>query len=123
MYKQFVAEQLGGEALRSGRVPVRTLRRALLHLLADHITEHEIVTVARRFRVQEAPPVDCEAIRRVTHVELKRFLFSDFERLLETFRHLDAEHAGQLTRKQVYTCLRGARLPIDLELTNKILDW
>lgn len=36
-YKQFVAEQLGGEALRSGRVSFKALRRALFGLLGDQV--------------------------------------------------------------------------------------
>lgn len=122
VYKQFVSEQLGVEALRSGRAPYKVLRRALTGLLGGQITEHEVVTVARRFRVQSETPLDCEAIRRLAHVELKRYLFTAFERLLETLRHLDAAHSGRLARKQVYTALRGARVPMDVELTNKVLD-
>lgn len=87
------------------------------------ITEHEVLTVARRFRVQPEVAVDCETVRRLAHVELKRFLFASFERLGETFRHYDAAHSGLVARKEAYACLRGARLPMDVELTNKVLDW
>lgn len=44
------------------------------------------------------------------------------ERLKEHIRHIDKDRKGFLPRAEVYTILRGQKLPIDVILLESLLD-
>lgn len=58
----------------------------------------------------------------ITLTELKRYLWDDLERLTEYFIKRDHYRIGVLPRQEVYTLLRGCRLPVDKVLIERILN-
>lgn len=56
------------------------------------------------------------------HTELLRSLWNDLERLEEDLHHYDRGKTGFLPRNTLYTVLRAARIPVDVELLNSMLD-
>lgn len=61
-------------------------------------------------------------VRAIALTELKRQLWDDLERLKEYFLQRDYARTGKLSRKECYTLLRACRLPVDVELIERILD-
>ncbi|XP_074113019.1 EF-hand domain-containing family member C2 [Cotesia typhae] len=98
------------------------LREALYKYLGNDIVEHEIITTARHYAMKEKPERDLrEDIRRLIHNELKRFLWDDLDRLEEDIKHWDPAGSGFLPPSQVYTILRGCRIPVDPKLIDEML--
>lgn len=56
------------------------------------------------------------------HTELLRTLWNDLDRLEEDLHHWDRGRTGFLPRDTLYTTLRAARIPVDVELLNSMLD-
>lgn len=56
------------------------------------------------------------------HTELSRTLWNDLDRLEEDLHHWDRGRTGFLPRDTLYTTLRAARIPVDVELLNSMLD-
>ncbi|XP_067013861.2 EF-hand domain-containing family member C2 [Anabrus simplex] len=123
VYKDFVKEYLESDAKKCGVVPYCEMRRKLKEILGDKITEHEMITIARRYNARKKErKMDKETLRSIVHTELKRYLFNQFERLLETFRHMDPERTCFVDRKTAYFVCRAAKVPIDKALLNVVLE-
>ncbi|XP_076290221.1 EF-hand domain-containing family member C2 [Lasioglossum baleicum] len=87
------------------------------------ITEHETITIARHYSSHEKKDYHSrEYVRRLIHTELSRALWMDLDRLEEDLHHWDRGLTGYLPRDTLYTVLRGARIPADVELINSMLD-
>ena len=56
------------------------------------------------------------------HTELNRLLWNELDRLAEDIHHWDRARTGFLPRTELYTILRGSRIPVDPELLNSMLD-
>ncbi|XP_046604333.1 EF-hand domain-containing family member C2-like [Neodiprion virginianus] len=124
VYKQFLNE-FGPERAESDPdvIQYKHLRKALCKYLGDKITEHEMITVARHFSSHEKKERHTrEYIRSLVHGELNRQLWSELDRLEEDLHHVDRARTGYLPRNELYTILRGCRLPLDVELINSMLD-
>lgn len=120
IYKDFVAENIPTE---TPIITYERLRSKLCQVMGPDFTEHEMVTIARKFSaVCYKERFDREKIRAIALTDLKRFLWDDLERLREYFLLRDHHRCGKLSRKDCYTILKGGRLPFDNSLIEKILD-
>ncbi|XP_068987000.1 EF-hand domain-containing family member C2-like isoform X1 [Bombus flavifrons] len=125
VYKEFLqlcepAQSIDGD-LRV--LPYEKLREILGKYMEGKITEHEIITIARRYSSHEKKEFHTrEYIRQLMHTELLRTLWNDLDRLEEDLHHWDRGRTGFLPRDTLYTTLRAARLPVDVELLNSMLD-
>ncbi|XP_078033235.1 EF-hand domain-containing family member C2 [Augochlora pura] len=87
------------------------------------ITEHEIITIARHYSSDEKKEFcSREYVRGLMHTELSRNLWMELDRLEEDLHHWDRGCTGCLPRDTIYSVLRGARIPADVELINSMLD-
>ncbi|KAK9294825.1 hypothetical protein QLX08_010689 [Tetragonisca angustula] len=125
VYKEFV--QLCTSAKSIGDdlqvLPYEKLREILFKYMEDKITDHEIITVARHYSSHEKKEFRTrEYVRQLMHTELLRSLWNDLERLEEDLHHYDRGRTGFLPRNTLYTVLRAARIPVDVELLNSMLD-
>ncbi|XP_033360421.1 EF-hand domain-containing family member C2-like isoform X1 [Bombus vosnesenskii] len=125
VYKEFLqlcepAQSIDGDV----RVlPYEKLREVLGKYMEGKITEHEIITIARHYSSHEKKEFHTrEYIRQLMHTELLRTLWNDLDRLEEDLHHWDRGRTGFLPRHTLYTTLRAARLPVDAELLNSMLD-
>lgn len=53
---------------------------------------------------------------------MKRFLFNQEERLLESFLQQDPDRRGYVSRDTAYAICRGAKLPVNKDLLHAVLD-
>jgi Ca2+-binding EF-hand superfamily protein len=60
--------------------------------------------------------------RSIVHTEMKRFLFNQMERLHEIFLQQDPDRSGYISRDTTYAICRGAKLPVNKDLLNAVLD-
>ncbi|CAH1401552.1 unnamed protein product [Nezara viridula] len=120
-YKQWAAQFFDQSELKP--LPYYKFRNYLIRELGNKITEHEILALGRYFKIPfMRENVSLENIRCLVHDELKRFLYDDFIRVEETFRHFDKEKSGLVTLTNAYTTLRGARLPLAPDFINLLIE-
>nr|XP_031833842.1 EF-hand domain-containing family member C2-like [Nomia melanderi] len=99
------------------------LREIIYKYSEGKITEHEMITIARHYSSQEKRELhNREYVRRLIHTELSRALWMDLDRLKESLHHWDRGQTGFLPRDTMYSVLRGAKIPADVELLNSMLD-
>nr|XP_012139231.1 PREDICTED: EF-hand domain-containing family member C2-like isoform X3 [Megachile rotundata] len=125
VYKEFVQQYVPTEKGEGDYqvLPYENLRKAIHQYADGKITEHEIITIARHFTSYDKKEFfNREYIRRIIHTEILRHLWIDFDRLEEDLHHWDRKRSGFLPRNTVFTALRGARVPLDVELINAVLD-
>ncbi|KAJ9574140.1 hypothetical protein L9F63_008473, partial [Diploptera punctata] len=123
IYKQFVCEYLKIDPEQIGTVCYTKVSKILKEVMGKNITDHELITLARHYNarcIKEMYTKD--SLRGIVHVELKRFLFNAMERLHESFLLKDPERTGFVPRHTAYAICRGAKLPIDKELLEAVLD-
>ncbi|XP_017882993.1 EF-hand domain-containing family member C2-like [Ceratina calcarata] len=104
-------------------LPYEKFKEMICKYAGDKIVQHELITLARHYSSHEKKEFHTrEYIRRLMHTELLRTIWDDLDRLEEDLHHWDRRRAGFITRDTLYTVLRGARIPVDVELLNSMLD-
>ncbi|KAK0180026.1 hypothetical protein PV327_005709 [Microctonus hyperodae] len=124
MYKKFIEEyQPITNADGFTVLSYEKFRDAMYKYLNGNIVEHEILTIARYYSTKDKSECDVrEYIRRLIHTELKRFLWDGLDRLKKGINHWDSAESGFLPRNEVYTILRGCKIPVDSQLIDKMLN-
>lgn len=91
--------------------------------MGDNITQHELITLSRHYNAQCIKErYTKESLRSIVHTEMKRFLFNQVERLHESFLQQDPDRNGYVSRDTAYAICRGAKLPVNKDLLNAVLD-
>lgn len=124
IYKEFICKYLGN-AFQSMPMALAqhiyicydTTRNALVDLLHDQITEHEIITFARHFRVVKDETklsiYDRNKMQALVQSDLDRNLWDDLEKLKELLYEFDpANLSGFMAPDRLYSIVVGCRLPI-----------
>jgi len=120
-YKDFIAKLLTNKEFVP--IPYMRFRQELQKALGPKITEHEILTLGRSYAAdQERTRFSLNCLRRLAHDDLKRALFNAFERLREGFLHRDDSRCGYVDSRTAYSVLRGARVPLDVDMIHSILE-
>uniref|UniRef100_A0A1B6DIZ8 EF-hand domain-containing protein n=1 Tax=Clastoptera arizonana TaxID=38151 RepID=A0A1B6DIZ8_9HEMI len=120
-YKDFVARHFVNDKLIDISYP--KFRESLKSFMKDNLTEHEIMTLARYYSADmHQDSLTNSILQSMIQNELKRFLYNDYERLKETFLHLDKDRKGLIDKKVAYNVLRGAHLPLDVDQIQVLLD-
>lgn len=99
-------------------------KEMLRDLLADSITEHEIVTICRFFAIQtrKSPREHREMIRSIVQGEIYRGLWSDMDRLKEFIYHLSPNNIDYLSERQLRRVIKGCRIPLDEALIRQLFE-
>lgn len=126
-YKGFLCRCLpeGAESVKDVQfIGFDSLKRALINLLADDITNHEIITVCRYFSAEKAPPQACnrETVRAAVHLELKRSLWNAMDELKEHLHHINPLNKPFLSEAKLRSTMKGCRLPFIPELIDDLLS-
>ncbi|XP_017871328.1 PREDICTED: EF-hand domain-containing family member C2 [Drosophila arizonae] len=105
-------------------ISFESLKGALVALMGNQISDHEIVTLCRRFSGEQAAPNACERekVRASAHLEIKRALWNGRDELMEHFHHINPTNKPFLSESLVRSTLRGFRMPFTLELIDTILS-
>ncbi|PSN34041.1 EF-hand domain-containing family member C2 [Blattella germanica] len=123
IYKQFVCEYLKTDPNQIGNICYTKMSKVLKEIMGDNITHHELITLARHYNARcIRDPYPKETLRGIVHNELKRLLFNAMERLHESFLLKDPNRSGFVSRNTAYAVCRGAKLPIDKDLLESVLD-
>lgn len=124
IYKDFIGKYLGNafqsmpcDSMQHIYICYDTTRNALIDLLRDRITEHEIITFARHFRVikddEKLQNLDRHKIQAMVQLDLERDLWDDLERLKELLYEFDPVNmSGFIAPDRLYSIVVGCRLPI-----------
>ncbi|XP_043475063.1 EF-hand domain-containing family member C2 [Leptopilina heterotoma] len=124
VYKEFKKDLIATLTMEGNLIlEFEHFRKTLLRYLAENIIEHEIITIARQYSSRKKREFHSrEYIRALVHTEINRFLWTELDRLEEDILHLDRTRTGYLSRNELYTILRGCRIPLNVELLNRMLD-
>ena len=63
----------------------------MMNLTVGKLTDQEVITIARHYRVPERPCPDRNVLLAQAHQQLKKNAFEDFERLIATCVYQDRE--------------------------------
>ncbi|KAL0281144.1 UNVERIFIED_CONTAM: hypothetical protein PYX00_002220 [Menopon gallinae] len=126
VYKDFAAKHFKPYMNTSDTEAVITFQKlkiALKELMGDNITEHEIITVARRFRaLGPMKRHGREVILNASRGECKKKLWVGLDRLKENIMYKDVCGTGFLPRNLAYAICKGAKIPIEYELLDSIFE-
>lgn len=124
IYKEFIGKYLGNafqsvpcNAMQHIYICYDTTRSALIDLLNDRITEHEIITFARHFRAVKNSTTlsnyNRHKVQALVQLDLERDLWDDLEQLKEILYEVDPVNlSGYLASDRLYSIVVGCRLPI-----------
>ncbi|XP_030055562.1 EF-hand domain-containing family member C2 isoform X2 [Microcaecilia unicolor] len=106
---------------RSNKVEYEQFRKILRNVSDGTLSEHEIMTVARYYSVQDDSDVDVNFLLATAQEQLKRNNFEDFSKLKDFFVHSDRERNGLLSLQTSRTIFKGFRIPVADDLLRMIL--
>ncbi|XP_076350680.1 EF-hand domain-containing family member C2-like isoform X2 [Tachypleus tridentatus] len=107
----------------TGYISFQHFRQQLLKVIGTKLTQHEILTIARRYRKQdEYNGIPSEFLVAFVQNELRKKDFSDFENLELLFKQYDAERTQRLSKKKVYITCRIFHLPVAMDVLLTLLD-
>lgn len=124
IYKDFICKYLGNafqsmplDALQHIYICYDTTRNALVDLLHDRITEHEIITFARHFRAAKdetkQTTYDRHKMQALIQSDLERDLWDNLEQVKELLYEFDPVNvSGFMAPDRLYSIVVGCRLPI-----------
>ncbi|XP_059474839.1 EF-hand domain-containing family member C2-like [Neocloeon triangulifer] len=121
-YKDMVAALMENDDYGHGAVATRHFRDILEALLPeDFLTEHEYVTLLRRYAVPDDQPPN-HALRSKVHSLLQRQLFKDIDLLKIELIDRDHRKTGFLDRNNAWAACRSLPVPLPVDLLAKIFD-
>lgn len=124
IYKGFIGKYLGNafqsmpsNSMQHIYICYDTTRNALIDLLHDRITEHEIITFARHFQtIKDDGKMlnhDRHRMQAMVQLDLERDLWDDLELLKELLYEADPVNmSGFMAPDRLYSIVAGCRLPI-----------
>lgn len=97
-------------------------KNMLRDLLADDITEHEIVTLCRHFLISKRKSIEefRENIRSIVQGEIFRELWSEVERLKEFIYHLSPNNVEYLSKNDLLRVIRACKVPLDPAIVQQL---
>ncbi|KMZ09937.1 EF-hand domain-containing family member C2 [Drosophila simulans] len=112
------------EKKRDVFVSFESFKGALISIMGNQISDHEIISLCRHFSAEKSQPNACDrsTVRAAAHLELKRTLWNARDDLMEHFHHINPTNQPFLPEVKVRSALRGCRLPFSLELIDNILS-
>ncbi|XP_070539328.1 EF-hand domain-containing family member C2-like isoform X2 [Ptychodera flava] len=103
---------------QSGKVPFELFRSLLIKVAGDELTDHEILTVARQYRVEEVAETTLDSILLGAHNMLRKQNFDSFRKIETVCFHRDIDRKGYLYPEQVKSVCHSLKVP----LTDDIMD-
>lgn len=127
-YKNFIAKYLPdvctsvvNDTIQS-IVTFELMRKLLIDLLGDNITEQEMVTLFRHFSAErKTSNCEREKVRSVVHLLLNRNIWDDMARLREHLYHLNPNGDECMEPTRLRSAIMACRLPLDRTLVSDML--
>uniref|UniRef100_A0A9L0JN71 EF-hand domain-containing family member C2 n=1 Tax=Equus asinus TaxID=9793 RepID=A0A9L0JN71_EQUAS len=107
---------------RRKMVDYNTFRDILMTLTVGELTDHEVITIARHYRVPEDAYEDVNVLIALAHERFKRNTFENFERLIANCVYQDRENKKVLPTKDIRRLCKSSRLPLTHDLLVSLLS-
>ncbi|XP_037678276.1 EF-hand domain-containing family member C2 isoform X2 [Choloepus didactylus] len=97
-------------------------RSIMMNITSGKLIDHEVITIARRYRVPEDtnPPVNI--LIAVAHEQLKKNTFENFGKLIAVCVYEDREKKKVLPRKDIKRLCKSCRVPLTDSLLESLLS-
>ncbi|KAJ1057933.1 hypothetical protein K5549_014458 [Capra hircus] len=110
------------DCMHTKMVDFNTFREIMMNLTVGKLTDQEVITIARHYRV----PEDLCPLRNVlvaqAHEQLKKNGFENFERLVAMCVYQDREKKKVLPSKDIKRLCKSSRLPLNEDLLESLLS-
>ncbi|KAI5935620.1 EF-hand domain-containing family member C2 isoform X1 [Manis javanica] len=103
-------------------VDYNTFRDILMSLTVGKLTDHEVITIARYYRVPEDTCPDSSVLIAQVREQLKKNYFENFERLIARCVFQDREKKKVLPSKDIKRLCKSSRLPLNDDLLTSLLS-
>ncbi|XP_039107841.1 EF-hand domain-containing family member C2 isoform X2 [Hyaena hyaena] len=103
-------------------VDYNTFRDIIMSLTVGKLTEHEFITLVRRYGVSEDTRPDMNILIAQAHEQLRKNTFENFERLIATCIYEDREKKKVLPTTDIRRLCKSSRLPVTDDLLEIILS-
>ncbi|XP_077746416.1 EF-hand domain-containing family member C2 isoform X2 [Canis aureus] len=103
-------------------VDYNTFRDIIMSLTVGKLIDHELITLARHYRVPKDPCPDMSVLMAQAHEQLKKNTFENFESLISTCVYQDREKKKVLPSKDIRRLCKSFRLPLSDDLLGSILS-
>ncbi|XP_053435855.1 EF-hand domain-containing family member C2 [Nycticebus coucang] len=104
------------------KVDYNTFREIMMSLTVGKLTDQEVITIARHYRVPDEPCPTLEVLLAQAHEQLKRNTFENFERFFSTCAYEDREKKNVLPTKYIRRLCKSSRLPVNEDLLATLLS-
>ncbi|XP_008058494.1 EF-hand domain-containing family member C2 [Carlito syrichta] len=103
-------------------VDFNTFRDLLMTITVGKLTEQEVITIARRYRVPEDTCSGADVLIALAHEKLKKNFFENFDRLISCCVYEDREKKNVLPSKDIKRLCKSSRLPLNDDLLESLLS-
>ena len=99
-FKTVMARFMRDDPTDTGTVSESVFRTVLDEFVGFDLSEHEVITILRKYRLVAPPPADTERerLRSLLQADLRSDNFSQFDKLLLSLRQADLGGCGRLAR-------------------------
>ncbi|XP_065771773.1 EF-hand domain-containing family member C2 isoform X4 [Muntiacus reevesi] len=113
---------IAADCMHTTMVDFNTFREIMMNLTVGKLTDQEVITIARHYRVPEDPCPDRNVLLAQAHQQLKKNTFENFERLIATCVYQDREKKKVLPSKDIKRLCKSFRLPLNEDLLGSLLS-
>uniref|UniRef100_A0A8B9XI35 EF-hand domain-containing family member C2 n=1 Tax=Bos mutus grunniens TaxID=30521 RepID=A0A8B9XI35_BOSMU len=110
------------DCMHTKMVDFNTFREIMMNLTVGKLTDQEVITIARRYRVPEDPCPHRNVLVAQAHEQLKKNAFENFERLIAMCVYEDREKKKVLPSKDIKRLCKSSRLPLNEDLLGSLLS-
>ncbi|XP_040122081.1 EF-hand domain-containing family member C2 [Oryx dammah] len=110
------------DCMHTKMVDFNTFREIMMNLTVGKLTDQEVITIARRYRVPEDPCPHRNVLVAQAHEQLKKNGFENFERLVAMCVYQDREKKKVLPSKDIKRLCKSSRLPLNEDLLGSLLS-
>ncbi|XP_077987927.1 EF-hand domain-containing family member C2-like [Glandiceps talaboti] len=101
---------------QSGKVPFELFRSLLIKVAGAELTDHEILTVARHYRLEERAETSLDAILSQAHDFMRKYNFDNFRKIETLCFHRDIDRKGWLHPEQIKSVCHSLKMPVPDEI-------
>ncbi|XP_012585733.1 PREDICTED: EF-hand domain-containing family member C2 [Condylura cristata] len=103
------------------RVDYNTFRDIVMAVTVGKLTDQELITIARHYRVPDEPCPVTEILLAMAHEQLKKNVFENFEKLIASCVYEDREKKNVIPTKDMRRLCKSSRLPLTDDLLGSLL--
>uniref|UniRef100_A0A452DRC9 EF-hand domain-containing family member C2 n=1 Tax=Capra hircus TaxID=9925 RepID=A0A452DRC9_CAPHI len=110
------------DCMHTKMVDFNTFREIMMNLTVGKLTDQEVITIARHYRVPEDLCPHRNVLVAQAHEQLKKNGFENFERLVAMCVYQDREKKKVLPSKDIKRLCKSSRLPLNEDLLESLLS-